>query len=94
MANLYSTSVVLFAVLLLGLWLYRATIPRPIPGIPYLQSSANKPFGDVSDALKYFARTQEMISFLERRCIDLSSPICQVFMRPFQPWIVVADHQE
>lgn len=79
----------------LGFLLYRAALPKPIPGIPYARYSINRPFGDVPDALKYHAKTSETIAFLASRCEELKSPIVQVFMRPFhRPWVVLADSRE
>ena len=81
--------------LMLGYALYRASIPKPLPGIPYVAASANRTFGDVADALEYNAKTSEMISFLKVKCVELNSPIVQVFMRPFsKPWVVLADSRE
>lgn len=75
--------------------IYRALLPKPIPGIPCDQAASKRLFGDVPDALKYHAETSEMLSFLVKRCKELDSPIIQVFMRPFQkPWVVVADGRE
>ncbi|KAK4549630.1 hypothetical protein LTR36_004931 [Oleoguttula mirabilis] len=82
--------------LLAGYLLYRATIPKPIPGgIPYVAASAVRAFGDVPDAIKHHAKTGEMIAFLATKCVELNSPIVQVFLRPFsKPWVVIADSQE
>lgn len=89
------TSVAVGVALLGGYLLYRATIPKPIPGIPYDRVSARRPFGDIPDALKHLAKTSETLSFLITRCTELNSPIVQVFMRPFgDPWVVVADSRE
>lgn len=75
--------------------LYRAILPKPISGIPYNQVAARQLFGDVPEALKYHARTEQMLGFLVERCKQLQSPICQVFMRPFaRPWVVVCDGRE
>ena len=74
---------------------YRYMLPTPIPGIPYNRASASRLFGDVPDALKHFAETSEMGSFLDQRCKELNSPIVQLFMRPFRkPWVVIADDNE
>ncbi|KAK5129842.1 hypothetical protein LTR08_002779 [Meristemomyces frigidus] len=87
--------VVAGVLLLAGYFLYRATIPKPIPGIPYVAASAMRAFGDVPDALNYHAKTSETIAFLGQKCVELNSPIVQVFMRPFsRPWVVLMDSQE
>ncbi|KAK4504608.1 hypothetical protein PRZ48_002569 [Zasmidium cellare] len=77
------------------IWLYRAALPKPIPGIPYDEKSAKRLLGDVPDALKHHAETSEMITFLEKKCLELGSPIAQVFVRPFaRPWVVLLDSRE
>ena len=79
----------------IGVLLYRAALPKPIPGIPCAQYSINRLFGDVPDALKYHAKTSETVAFLASRCEELKSPIVQVFVRPFaRPWVVLADSRE
>ncbi|KAK5127379.1 hypothetical protein LTR85_006718 [Meristemomyces frigidus] len=81
--------------LLAGYFLYRATIPKPFPGIPYVAASARRAFGDMPDVLRYRAETSETISFLIKKCVELNSPIVQVFMKPFsKPWVVIMDSQE
>ncbi|KAL3426498.1 cytochrome P450 [Phlyctema vagabunda] len=75
--------------------LYRAALPKPIPGIPYDEKSARRLLGDVPDAFKHYSKTSEMMSFLAQRCQELDSPMVQVFMRPFsKPWVVMADGRE
>jgi Cytochrome P450 len=90
------TMTVLAATVVALLWrLYRAALPKPIPGIPYLHASAQHILGDVPDALKHYTRTSELISFLVQRCEELHSPVVQVFMRPFRrPWVVLLDGRE
>ena len=84
------------SVLLLAVYLlYRAALPKPIPGIPHHEASAKRLFGDVPDMLKYQAETKEPMAFLTQQCINLNSPIVQVFVRPFgRPWVVVTDFRE
>lgn len=90
------TAGLLVAVTFIGLvLLYRAALPKPIPGIPYDRNSANRLFGDVPEAMKYHEQTSEMVAFLQKKCLDLGSPICQVFVRPFaKPWVVLLDGRE
>jgi len=78
-----------------GYLLYRAAIPTPIPGIPYVQRSATRPLGDFPDAIKYNAKTRELTAFLASKCVELNSPVVQVFLRPFsRPWVIIADSRE
>ena len=91
---LQTTALLAGVLVTLGFLLYRAALPKPIPGIPYAQYS-NRLFGDVPDALKYHAKTSETVAFLASRCEELKSPIVQVFMRPFsRPWVVLVDSRE
>ena len=76
-------------------FLYRAAFPRLIPGIPSAYTSQQRIFGDIGDLTKYQAERGEFFSFLLKRCIELNTPICQVYLRAFRrPWVVVADSQE
>jgi hypothetical protein len=79
-------------ILVLVLVAYRATLPKPLPGIPYVKASASRPFGDMLEALRYQAVESEMLAFLTSKCVELNSPIVQLFMRPFgRPWVIVVD---
>ncbi len=92
---LQTTALVAGVLGILGFLLYRAALPKPIPGIPCAPNSINRLFGDVPDALKYHAKTSETVAFLASRCEELKSPIVQVFLRPFsRPWVVLADSHE
>lgn len=76
-------------------WTYRASIPKPIPGIPHNKDAAVRPFGDIPDAVKYHSETGELRGFFHKRIKEAKSPIVQIFMRPFsQPWVVIADSRE
>lgn len=87
---LISTSILLAVYLL-----YRATLPKLIPGIPYVKASANKPFGDLRDGLAYIAKTKDFSSFMGQKCVELKSPVVQVSFLPFgRPWVVLTDGQE
>lgn len=80
---------------ILGYLLYRAALPKPIPGIPYYTPSANRLGGDIPDAIKWQNDRKEFWSFLQERCKQLNSPIVQVFMQPFgKPWVILADYKE
>ncbi|KAF2165555.1 hypothetical protein M409DRAFT_67337 [Zasmidium cellare ATCC 36951] len=86
---------VLSGLLVAGLLLYRAALPRLLPGIPHDAKSSRRLFGDLPDGLQYAARTKEFLSFLSWRCEQLGSPIVQVSLRPFQkPLVVVSDSRE
>ncbi|KAI1855455.1 hypothetical protein JX266_000320 [Neoarthrinium moseri] len=75
--------------------LYRALLPKPIPGIPYKKGSDRRILGDVQDVLKWNYETKEIWSYMRRLAVELDSPVIQVFMRPFgKPWVIVNDFRE
>jgi cytochrome P450 len=75
--------------------LYRAALPKPIPGIPYVEKNAQSIFGDIPDALKHYRETGMLSTFCVRRCEELDSPIFQIFLRPFcKPWVILSDARE
>jgi hypothetical protein len=75
--------------------LYLAVFPCPIDGIPYNKDAARRVFGDVSDALAYRRKHQEISGFLTEQLVKLNKPVIQLFLRPFgKPWVVVADFRE
>ncbi|KAG2000852.1 hypothetical protein GB937_010771 [Aspergillus fischeri] len=83
---------VLFAV---AACVYRALLPKPIPGIPYNKASANRILGDAPDLLKWRAETKEIWSYIRKLAVELDSPVIQMFMRPFgKPWVIVTDFCE
>ena len=93
--TLKTYGVVASVVLLAGYLLYRAALPRPIPGIPYNKEATRNLFGDIPVFLKWHAERQELFAWLAEQCVKLDSPVFQVFMRPFgKPWVVIADFRE
>lgn len=74
---------------------YRAALPRPITGIPHHKSAANSLFGDIPKMFKDFASTKSVISWFSDQCVQLNSPIVQLFIRPFgRPMVFIADWRE
>lgn len=50
-----------FGVVLLGLYVvYKAVLPKPLPGIPYNRDAAEKLFGDVPEMMGYVMRTKRI----------------------------------
>lgn len=83
------------AALVLGYLVYKAALPKPIPGIPYNEYAAGRITGDLPEAIRYEAERSEMTGFLSQQLIKLNEPVIQLFLRPFgKPWIVVADFKE
>lgn len=91
-----STLAFLSAVALaVGYYIYRAALPKPIPGIPYNESSVNRVLGDAVDAIAYQKRTGDMIGWITNQVVKHDQPVIQLFMRPFgKPWVVLTDFRE
>ncbi|KAI9685214.1 MAG: hypothetical protein M1822_004801 [Bathelium mastoideum] len=90
------TAVYIVAFLTTGIFtcIYWLLVPRPLPGIPYAVSSRGF-LGDIPDLVKYQAETGKFFGFMRCRCLQLQSPIVQIFPKPWQlPWIVVCDAEE
>ncbi|KAL1615347.1 hypothetical protein SLS54_009128 [Diplodia seriata] len=79
--------------LLLVLYLmYRAALPKPLPGIPYNKEAASKLLGDVPEMMGYVRRTKRIFCWLSSQTTRHQSPIVQLFIRPMsRPWVVVTD---
>lgn len=74
---------------------YRAALPRPIPGIAYHKSAANNLFGDIPKMLKHLTVNQALTDWFLGQCLELNSPIIQLFIRPFgRPIVFLADWRE
>ncbi|KAK6007533.1 hypothetical protein QM012_004347 [Aureobasidium pullulans] len=75
---------------------YRAALPRPIPGIPYNKEAAGSLLGDLPEFLGYVkASNGQVLNWLHLQVEKHDSPIIQLFLRPFgRPAVVVADFRE
>lgn len=83
------------AVLFLLYALYRAALPKPIPGIPYHKASANRIMGDVPEMLKHHQKYATPFTWMTAQAEKLNSPIVQIFMRPLsRPIVIVTDPRE
>jgi len=86
---------ILGAVLLTLYRLYRALLPKPLPGIPYNKDALNNLLGDMPAMVSHIKKTEEMYDWLGQHNIKYQSPIVQVFGRPFsKPWVVISDFCE
>ncbi|KAI9705767.1 MAG: hypothetical protein M1820_005015 [Bogoriella megaspora] len=75
--------------------LYQWLLPKPLPGIAYNVEATKSLWGDEPALNRYLAANGEFSSWLGEQCAKLGSPVCQVFIQPFQlPWILVADFHE
>ena len=61
-AGVFTSTMALVATgaLLILYLVYRAALPRPIPGIPYNKNAANKLLGDVPEMVAYVLRTKRV----------------------------------
>jgi hypothetical protein len=84
------------AITVVAYLVYQATIPTPLPGIPYKTTSASRLLGDLPNLLNYTAKTRQTVSFFASHCVELNSPITQIFIRPFfsKPWVIITDSRE
>lgn len=90
-----STTIVVGLIFTALALLYRAALPKPIPGIPYNRKSANSILGDIPDMLRWRRDTRETFTWMTAQCKKLNSPMVQVFVTPFSaPWVIVVDARE
>ncbi|KAK2052932.1 cytochrome P450 monooxygenase [Colletotrichum caudatum] len=83
-----------FAILVLCV-LYRALLPRPLPGIPHNEAAAKSILGDMPEMIGHAQKTGEMYDWLGAQNIKHRSPMVQVFGRPFsKPWVIISDFHE
>lgn len=98
MSSLFYSSTtygVLGAVLVLVYALYRAALPKPIPGIPHHVASANSVLGDAPAMVKHKQKYATTFDWMTAQTEKLNSPIVQLFLKPFsRPIVVVTDHRE
>ncbi|KAM0722249.1 hypothetical protein Q7P37_001690 [Cladosporium fusiforme] len=81
--------------LTVGYYIYRAALPKPIPGIPYNESAVNRILGDAQDAISYQKKTGDIMAWVTDQVLKHDQPVIQLFMRPFgKPWVVITDFRE
>ncbi|KAL7787156.1 cytochrome P450 [Trichoderma ceciliae] len=94
------TSIVLLTVFIsvvFLLQLYRLALPKPIPGIPYNESSARRILGDVPVMRQHVSESQgrSFATWLLASAKSLDAPLIQVFLKPFkQPVLILCDVRE
>jgi hypothetical protein len=80
------------------LWITRQFfLPRPIPGIPYVSTSANRIMGDVPAMQQHMAGADggTFITYILKTMHSLNSPLIQMFIRPLgRPLVILADFPE
>lgn len=84
---------VLYSLVPIALWtLYRYLLPRPIPTIPYNVEAVSSILGDIPSILREPAGT---LAWGISQARKHSSPLCQVFLRPFgKPFVILTDYRE
>lgn len=81
------------AALLYGL--YQWLLPKPLPGIPYNETSAKSLFGDIPGLVKEVSKTGDFAAYISKQSKKHKSPIAQVFIKPFgKPTLLVCDFKE
>lgn len=95
MPSLSTLALVGAVFLAVGYYVYRAALPKPIPGIPYNEASAKRLLGDGLDAIAWQKKTGDTIGWITSQLIKHDKPVIQLFMRPFdKPWVIMADFRE
>jgi cytochrome P450 len=86
---------VAIAVLVLLYAGYRLALPHPIQGIPYNKNAVSSILGDIPAMVKSAGESKEVLIWLQKQCVELGSPIVQVFIRPFGvPTVLICDFRE
>lgn len=82
-------------VLAVGYFLYRAALPKPIPGIPYNEAAAKRILGDAPELLEAISNTGTMLDWLISQLVDRNVPVMQLFLRPLgKPFVILSDFRE
>ena len=76
--------------------LRRLLLPKPIPGIPYIEASARNVMGDIPAMLEHIKATDgTFVTYLRSVMDRLNSPVVQVFMFPLgKPLVLLGDFAE
>lgn len=72
---------------------YWLALPRPIPGIPHNRWTRWLPVGDMLRVGRYAAKHNESLVWFTKQCLELGSPIIQVFLGR-SVMVVITDVQE
>ncbi|RYP76885.1 hypothetical protein DL771_001438 [Monosporascus sp. 5C6A] len=95
MAFTPSSMLLVGAVLAIVYAVYRRALPKPIPGIPYVEESASRLFGDSPRVAELQKAGRNPTDFFVETAGLTKSPISQVFFLPFQrPMVILSDFRE
>ncbi|KAH6842953.1 cytochrome P450 monooxygenase [Chaetomium sp. MPI-CAGE-AT-0009] len=68
------------------------SLPRPIPGIPYIAASSQQVLGDLPAIRQHIADGGTYITYFGRVLETLKTPVAQVFIWPLgKPMVILAD---
>lgn len=98
-STMVSTAVICLLLILSLMWIgaHAILMPKPIPGIPHNTFARYMPWGDLAKLGVYNWTTGEIFSWLSLQCLQLNSPLIQVFFPSFstnRPTLVLADLAE
>ncbi|GAM83031.1 hypothetical protein ANO11243_010170 [Dothideomycetidae sp. 11243] len=87
---------VIGSVLVIALLVYRAALPKPIPGIPHHKKSLQSIWGDMPALIEFSKNSnQTAMEYVTQQALELDSPIYQLFLFPFKkPNVFITDHRE
>ncbi|GAM84517.1 hypothetical protein ANO11243_025130 [Dothideomycetidae sp. 11243] len=95
--SIFSPTVsVLIAIVLVACYsLYRALLPKPLPGIPYSRDAARSVMGDVK-AMSKDLKTSHLnyVEWITAQSSKLDSSIYQLFFPLSRPVVILTDHRE
>ncbi|GAM87660.1 hypothetical protein ANO11243_056870 [Dothideomycetidae sp. 11243] len=75
--------------------LYRAILPKPLPGIPYNHDAAKNVLGDVPAMMKHVSSTSDIyMDWIKDQGSKLDTPIFQILFPFGRPRVIVTDHRE
>ena len=73
----------------------RFALPKPIPGIPYIQSSSRLILGDLPAMRKHIEDGGTYITYLGEVLEKLQTPVAQIFIWPLgRPMVILGDFGE
>ena len=95
MAELSTLALYSVVILAVVYYLYRAALPKPIPGIPYNEASAKRILGDAPEAIEAQTTTGNTFSYILGQQLKHNVPVIQLFLRPFgKPFVILSDFRE
>lgn len=95
MIGLYALAQYSAVILAVGYYLYRAALPKPIPGIPYNEAAANHILGDAPGLLEAITKTGTMLDWIIHQLVKRNEPVMQLFLRPLgKPFVIISDFRE